>query len=213
MRMHTTWLLVLALALLLAAAPASAGVLYDNGPVDGTVSAWTINFGFAVADSFDLSGDSTITGVNLALWAYPGDTPLTVDWAITTDPLGPAVPGGSGTANLINNVPSVGGFGYDVFQDSFAIPDLALGAGTYWLELQNAVVDSGNPLYWDINDGPSVAWENSIGNVANNIEPGTDSETFQIMGTSGAATPEPGSMLLLGAGLLLAGCLRRKARA
>jgi hypothetical protein len=214
MRMHTTWLLVLALALLLSAVPASAGVLYDNGPGDGTIGAWTINYGYAVSDSFDLSGDSTVTGVDLALWAYSGDTPVSVDWLITTGPFGPAVPGGSGTADLINGVSYSNG-SYVVFQDNFAIPDLALGAGTYWLQLQNAVVDSSYPLFWEVNDGPSVAWENTLGNVANSdaMGPGTNSDTFQILGTSGAATPEPGSVLLLGSGLLLlASRLRRKAR-
>ena len=34
------------LCLALAAVPASAQDLYDNGPINGTIDAWTINFGY-----------------------------------------------------------------------------------------------------------------------------------------------------------------------
>ena len=43
------------LCLALAAVPASAQVLYDDGPINGTVDAWTINFGFVIGDTFTLS--------------------------------------------------------------------------------------------------------------------------------------------------------------
>ncbi len=47
------------LALCLAAVPAFAQTdLYDNGPTNGTVDAWTINFGFIVSDSFTLNANS-----------------------------------------------------------------------------------------------------------------------------------------------------------
>ena len=39
----------------LAAAPATADTLYDNGPYNGTTDAWAINFGQSVSDSFTLS--------------------------------------------------------------------------------------------------------------------------------------------------------------
>jgi hypothetical protein len=48
------------------AASISAGhgaVLYDQGPINGGIDAWTINFNFAVTDSFTLSQASTVTGV------------------------------------------------------------------------------------------------------------------------------------------------------
>jgi hypothetical protein len=47
--------------LLLAVAPATADILYDNGPYNGTTDAWQINFGFSVSDLFTLSPTNAIT--------------------------------------------------------------------------------------------------------------------------------------------------------
>ena len=33
---------------------ASANIVYTNGPLDGQNDAWTINFGYGVADTFTL---------------------------------------------------------------------------------------------------------------------------------------------------------------
>jgi PEP-CTERM motif len=92
-----------------------------------------------------------------------------------------------------------------------------LAAGTYWLNLANAVVNDGDPIYWDENsgvggNGPSSASENSVGTIP--------SEAFTVLGTSstsssssstGGTVPEPSSIMLFGSGILgLAGVLRRK---
>ena len=62
------------LALCLAlAAPGWAQVLYDDGPINGTVDAWTINYGFVVGDTFTLSANSTVGGFNFGVWEFPGD--------------------------------------------------------------------------------------------------------------------------------------------
>ena len=42
------------------------GVIYDNGPYNGTTDAWTINFGFATSDSF--TGSGTVTGIQFVYW-------------------------------------------------------------------------------------------------------------------------------------------------
>jgi hypothetical protein len=58
------------LALCLAVVPAVAqNDVYDNGPTNGTTDGWTINFGFAVSDTFNLTAASTINGLNFAAWA------------------------------------------------------------------------------------------------------------------------------------------------
>ena len=68
-------MLALALAcLIIAALPATAGTIYDDGPINGTIDAWTINFGFTVADTFTVSsGTSKIDSLTFGAWLFPGD--------------------------------------------------------------------------------------------------------------------------------------------
>ena len=137
---------------LLMALPASAGILYDNGPVNGTIDAYTINFGFQVADSFTLSSGSTVTGANLYVWlGTAGDNFTEVDWSIldgTGNVLGATL--ASGTAAVISTkdlARSPNPYGYDIDSSTFSIlPNQSLGAGTYFLMLQNAVALSGGPV-------------------------------------------------------------------
>ena len=208
-----TLVLILFLACLLVSAPAVADdTVYDNGPVNGTVDAWTINFGYAVTDSFTLGSASTITGFQFGVWAYPGDTPLTVDYSISSSPFG----GTPTTAAVTSTFLYSNQYGYDIDLESVFGLGVPLSAGTYWLTLQNAVTTEGEPLYWDENSGPSQACESSVGTIP--------SESFVVLddgcsfGHNSPAcgpppTPEPGTFLLLGSAALgIAGLLRRKIR-
>jgi hypothetical protein len=203
------------LLLAIGVAPASAGILYDNGgPSTGNTDAWGISFGISTADSFVLSHGATITGVNFVVWAYPGDTLTSVDWAIVSDPLGGTTyASGTGAAITQTLLFTPNPDGRDIDTETFSIPGLALSAGTYWLLLQNAVVDNGDHIYWDQSDGPSQAWNSDyVGYLGSHVPPFacnapcTVSETFQIVGV-----PEPASFGLLAMGLLaMARLLRRK---
>ena len=214
-QIHIASLALLALlCLTLAALPASADTLYDNGPVNGEVGAWEINGGFAVSNSYHTSGsggsDLTVTGFAFAVWELPGDTLTSVDWVVSTGPC--SGPGGCGTilgsgtlsgANLTDTFIFSNQYGYNI--------DAVAGATTvnnsksnhfYYLTLSNSVVPSGDPVYWDENSGPSTAYDNTLGSIP--------SEAFTILGTSGTA-PEPTSIMLFGSGILgLAGVLRRR---
>ena len=203
LRIASLTLLCLALAVI----PAAANTLYSNGALNGTYDAWTINFGYIVSDNFTLSGASTVTGFDFYTWSYPGDTPTATDWSITSQENGGNVYGSGSGAALSNVVISTNGYGYQINRDTVSGLNVSLGAGTYWLNLQNAVTSQGNPLYWDENDGKSLASENTIGSIG--------SESFDILGgmstTTTTMTPEPSSIMLLGSGILgLAGVLRRK---
>ena len=202
LRIASLTLLCLALAVI----PASAQVLYDNGPANGSVDAWTVNFGYVVSDTFTV-GASTVGGFDFTVWAYPGDTALTVDWSITSAEFG-GTSYGSGTASLTSTFISSNQYGYDIDKLSASGLNVALGAGTYWLNLQNATTSFGDPLFWDENSGPSQASESAVGTIA--------SEAFDITSLAcagadcGPPTPEPGSLVLFGTAIVGLAAVRRR---
>ena len=192
---------------------AQADILYDNGPIDGQDIAFTINSGFAVSNSFTLTSSSTLTGVNFGSWSIPGDDIIGVDWAITTAPDSYPV---DGTAAVTLSGVFTNSLGYDVGTASFSLPNVTLAAGTYYLVLQNATTPLGDPTYWDDNNGPSSAYDSGIGSLQDYFFTGTNSESFQIIGTAAGGTggvPEPASwaMMITGFGLV-GGALRASRR-
>ncbi len=207
MKLRTVTLL--AVCLILASIPAMAGDIYNNGGTTGTADAWTINFGFAVTDSFTVASNTSANGAEFIFWLSPGDTAPSVDLSIGTSAFGNDVANFTGLASTGSTNLGSNQYGFTLEQDSYSFSNTALSAGTtYWVTLQNASVPSGDPVYWDENSGPSMAQENTLGTIP--------SESFTIPGsssttTTGSTTPEPSSIMLLGSGLLgLAGVLRRK---
>ena len=209
MKKRMAFLTILCLALV--ALPAWAD--YDNGPINGTTDAWTINFGYIVSDTFSPASSTTISGFDFGVWEFPGDTMTSVDWSITSGENSGTVYG-SGTAsgsNLTDKFISTNQYGYDIDKISVTGLNTSLNAGTYWLNLQNAAVPSGDPVYWDENSGigcgghgcPSQASESAVGTIA--------SEAFTVHAGMSQMTPEPSSLLLFASGILgLAGVLRRR---
>ena len=199
------------LCLALAAVPASAQVLYENGPINGGTDGFNISYGFVVSDSFTLSANSTVGGFALGTWEFPGDTLSSLDWSITSLENGGTM-FGSGTVsgkNLTDHFISTNQNGYDIDLITATGLNVGLPGGTYWLNLDNAKVPNNDPVAWDENSGvgcrsngcPSLASETSVGTIP--------SESFTI--TGGGTTPEPSSIMLFGSGILgLAGILRRK---
>ena len=199
------------LCLVLAAVPALAQTLYENGPINGSEYGWLISFGYITSDTFTLSSNSTVGGFEFGVWEVPGDVLSSVDWSITALENGGTVLG-SGTAsgkNLIDTFLYENPFGFNVDEITVTGLNIGLLGGTYWLNLQNAMVPSGDPVWWDENHGagcqsggcPSMASQVAIGTIY--------SEAFTITGSG--TTPEPSSFMLFGSAILgLAGVLRRK---
>jgi len=166
---------------------------YDNGPANGNTDAWTINFGFVVSDSFNVSYNNTaVTAMSFAAWLFDGDTQPSVEVSITS-----AENGGTSYFDQIVNFTqgncTVNQFGYNVCYEWANITGPILNAGTYWVNLQNASVPSGDPVYWDENSGagcggagcPSSASESEVGTIP--------SEAFTILGTASTTTTSTSS--------------------
>ncbi len=179
---------------------------YSNGPINGTTDAWTINFGYVVSDSY--VSDGNVTGFMFGVWEFPGDTLSSVDWSITSGENSGTI-FGSGTAsgaNLTDKYISSNQYGYNI--DLITVSGLnvaEVSGNTYWLNLQNAAVASGDPVYWDENSGKSSASESALGTIP------SEAFTINSSGSTSGSTPEPSSIMLFGSGILgLAGVLRRK---
>jgi len=161
------------------------GPVYDNGPINGNVDAWTINFGFVISDSITVSAGSGINGMTFGAWLFPGDTLTSAELSITSSPNG-----GTGYFDQTVNFSQTGcannQFGYNVCTVSTSFTGPTLNAGTYWVNLQNAEESFGEPVYWDENSGvgcespgcPSLAYEEGLGTIP--------SESFTMEGSGGS---------------------------
>jgi hypothetical protein len=219
-------LLVIALIGAIASVPAFAdGVVYNNTVVGTSYETSSIGIVAtlnAVADSFTLLQDATVTGAMFGLWVAPGYQATSVTWAITSEPFAGTTLG-SGKADVTNsiyvNTMPLGEFSSaDVDQVFIALPNLALAAGpTYYLEVDGVTSNDLDSIgaYWDESDGKSTVYQELFfGGTGNVFGPSSASQTFQILGEQENVTPEPSSFLLLGSGLAgLAGLIKRKLRA
>jgi hypothetical protein len=210
MKTRVVRLILFALGLSLAL-PARGGIVYENGPIDGQDYAWLINLGGWVTDTFTVSGGATtFTGLSLGAWLSPGDTLISAEVLMTSNRDG-------GTIYFDQTVAFFGSgcftnqYEYRICTEAAALSGPTLANETYWLKLQNATTTlGGQAVWWDQNSGvgchspncPSQAWDSEDGPIP--------SESFSLSGSEGGTTPEPGSVLLFGSGIIGVAGLRRK---
>jgi len=209
------FLLVISLAFV--AAPAAAQI-YSSGPSSGNWNAWAINFGFAVSDEFTIAAPgTTVDGGEFAMWLFPGDILTSAELSITSGENGGTTYFDE-TVNFSQSGCVANAYGFNVCTESTFFNGPTLDRGAYWINLQNAIVTTGDPVYWDQTAGPRVNFDPASDSAVGTI-PG---ETFTLLGACGGSggdcrassqsdgqqtVPEPGTFLLLATGAL--GLMRR----
>ncbi len=159
-------------------------VLYSNGPYNGTIDGWTINFGFSVSDSFTVPGNSSIEGLHFVYWDMSEqDLLTTVDVQIGSSSFGGSIQTLTGVTNTFLGTND---FGFALYQADYSFSGIGW-SGAGYITLSNACTTSGcsldgsSPIEWDENSGPSIAFDSSLGSIP--------SEAFTISGTPGGSPP------------------------
>jgi hypothetical protein len=176
-------------------------VLYNNGGGSEFLQMWDISGNAAASNQFTCNFSTCNTSI-LEFDATPtwGTDATKATWSITSAPLG-GTTFASGTTSLPQIYPCDPDGVVCLFDINFAS---TLSGGTYYLNLTG--VDA--PLAWDTTSHPvngnNAYYMDANGVLTSNIQ----GEGFKIEGSS---TPEPGSIMLFGSGVVgFAGLLRRR---
>ena len=161
---------------------------YSNGPINGTTDAWTINNGFAVSDTFTVSSQNSIDGLVFGAWVFPGDVLRSVEVSIASAEFGGTIYTDQ-VVSFSQSGCSGNHYGFNVCTEAGTFGTVVnLAAGSYWLKLSNAVVNTGDPIYWDENSGPSRAMDSPRTTAIGTIP----SEAFTILGEQFTCGDGPG---------------------
>ncbi len=213
MKLRFTVVLFAILCLALSATAFADNVLFDDGATNGTYNAFFIDgpnpgpFSQNISDGFVATASGTASSLDFGIWVPTGTTPTTVSWWLGTSAFDGSL--GSGTvAQVQYTFHNSNGFGYDVYDAHIdGLSGNIVQGNTYWLSLGNAN-DSGATQFdaWDVVPGPATC-EFAVGGVDQG-GCGDGGEAFTLYAS---AVPEPGTLAMMGSGLLAAaGFLRRR---
>ena len=175
---------------------------------------------FWQADDFVLGAFSNITSIVFYSLEGPGAYLGSIDWAIYSsvgNQPGALLGGGNATPARVS-LGTVVGLGLDAFENTLSVSVIGLAATQYWLLLHNGPVSTTafSDFYWAwtdlnvVNNGTTRGLEQSLFPPSLTWDDNSSEHAFSIMGDLVTSNvPEPGTMILLSAGLA-ALLLRRK---
>jgi hypothetical protein len=207
---------------------ASAALIYDNGVPGSSVGGTDITYYF-LAEDFTLTQAATLNSVRF--WnsqTTPGccynDS---ITWGIYSNGAAkPGVPLAGPTNTIAVTRTQTAAIGRTEYQNDFALPDVPLSAGTYWLALHNGPLTTNgfDGFYWEwsrtasAGDNPGTVCHPpaTAGCLSTTDWFGYSNTEYDFQLYGDALVPEPSTLLLFGSALPgLAGVLihtRRKSR-
>ncbi len=197
------------------AAAAHAGLIVDNG-LPNVTNARDIDL-FRSADDFTV-GNTNIGAVRFWITTtspIATDPQTNFDGSITyafyndsAGSIGSLI--ASGTVNGLTSVFS--GLTHSGSNANINVVDfnlnapLALAAGTYWLELHEGATlssDDGTRIGWEMSNNTSGNAKQDLASNGLPVNSVNNELAFQLFDTASGTVPEPGSLLLVAAGLAL----------
>lgn len=179
-------------------------VRFQNDNVNGFGNFATTYDTFTLSKTWDVESFHFVGG-----YFNVGPPPFVQDFTLTFYSDNAGIPGGAIASGLFVNFnetvlnSALQVYTYDLYFQSFN-----LGPGTYWASV---VPDLAFPPQWGwaTGVGPGLGYQCFFGACG----PTGTSFAFALDGTPVSTTPEPGTLVMIGTGILgLAGTLRRKLR-
>jgi PEP-CTERM motif len=219
-------LLTMCILVPLVCAVGSATTIYNNGSPN-QASADELS-DVLVAEDFPVASAATLT--NLEFWDIEGPSAYngSISWFLYNSVAGlpgtVLAQGSASTAGQITRAATVNTnvLGFAEFDDvinltaSLTTGSLAVGPGTYWIGLHNGDISNISPVqdfYWETTDNNTTTF-GVFDDLTNSPSWDTTSQehAFNISGDLSVATPEPGTVALLAAGIAGLALLKKSGR-